>query len=474
MHKLLKSTPLGLALCLVSVPVAQATSPAQLLTHQSNAMTLDNQRGVLTMAPLLERVTPAVVSISTEGTQERATDNPQMEEFFERFFGQPPQSSRRSGSIGSGVIVDAAKGYIMTNNHVVDKADEITVTLKDKREFNATLIGGDPRTDIAILQIEAEDLREMRLAPFDQTKVGDYVIAIGNAFGLAETVTTGIVSGLGRSLNASDQLQDMIQTDASINPGNSGGALINSKGELIGINTMILSRSGGNNGIGFAVPVRMAKSVMDQLVATGEVQRGRIGVSIRSIDPALQEALELSTLNGALINDVTDGSPAEKAGLRSGDIIIGFNGDEINNANDIRNAVGLVTPGTRADLTYLRDNRRRTTRIMVEAFTEDEDADLNTLPETKSSEKENFSGAELTNIPSDMELQDGNDGVLVTRVERGSKAQRAGLVRGDIIRAVGRQSIADLGAFQDAVDGRSGPVALTVERNGTNLFLAIR
>ena len=474
MQNLLKTTALGLALFLIPATAAQAVTPAQMLTHQSSAMTLDDQRGVLTMAPLLEKVTPAVVSISTEGTQRRTTDNPQMEEFFERFFGESPQSSRRSGSIGSGVIVDAANGYIMTNNHVVKDADEITVTLKDKREFSAELVGGDPRTDIAILQIEANGLREMRLAPFNQTKVGDYVIAIGNAFGLAETVTTGIVSGLGRSLNASDQLQDMIQTDASINPGNSGGALINSKGELIGINTMILSRSGGNNGIGFAVPVRMAKSVMDQLVSTGEVQRGRIGVSIRDIDPALKEALGLSTLNGALVNDVNADSPAEKAGLESGDIIIGFNGDEINNANDIRNAVGLVTPGTRSDLSYLRDGRRRTTRIMVEAFTDNESGENKKLIDTKASEKETFSGAELANIPSDMELQDGNDGVLVTRVEGGSKAQRAGLLRGDIIRAVGRKPVSSLDEFQKAVEDRTGPIALTVERNGTNLFLAIR
>jgi len=479
MHKFLSTTALktatmGVALLLTPAVSAQAFSPVHLLAQQSSAMTVDDQRGVLTMAPLLERVTPAVVSIRTEGSAPKEAENQQMEEFFERFFGGPPQSSRRSDSIGSGVIVDAANGYIMTNNHVVENADEITITLKDKRELTAKLIGGDPRTDIAILQVEASGLREMRLAPFNQTKVGDYVIAIGNAFGLAETVTTGIVSGLGRSLNASDQLQDMIQTDASINPGNSGGALINSKGELIGINTMILSRSGGNNGIGFAVPVQMAKRVMDQLVATGEVQRGRIGVSIRDIDPALQEALGLNTLNGALVNDVTDDSPAEKAGLKSGDIIIGFNGEDINNSNDIRNSVGLVVPGTRADLTYLRDGRRRTTRIKVEAFTEQDDSDRSELPETSSSDTESFKGAELTNIPSDMDLQDGNAGVLVARVEASSRAQRAGLRRGDIIRAVGRNSVADLNAFQKEVESRDGPVALTVERGGTSLFLAIR
>jgi len=474
MRTIIKTTALGLAVIISSAGAVHAQSPVIQLTHQSGAMTIDNERGVLTMAPLLEKVTPAVVSIRTEGTQENQERTPEMEEFFERFFGQSPESSRRSGSIGSGVIVDSVNGYIMTNNHVVDNADEITITLKDKREFTAKMVGGDPRTDIAVLQIEASGLKEMSLAEFDSTRVGDFVIAIGNAFGLEETVTTGIVSGMGRSVNTGDRLQDMIQTDASINPGNSGGALINSKGQLIGINTMIISRSGGNNGIGFAVPIRMAKSVMDQLVDNGEVRRGRIGVSIRDIDPALQEALSLNTLNGALVNDVTDDSPAEKAGIESGDIIIGFNGEDIQNANDIRNAVGLVQHGTRADLTYLRDGRRRTTRILVEAFTEEEQRERKRVTKSTSSATGEFSGAELSDIPDDMDLQDGNAGVLVTRVAAGSKAQRAGLARGDIIRSVGREPVEDLEAFEEAIEDRSGPVALTIERGGTNLFLAVR
>lgn len=473
MRKFLNSTFLGAALLLSPLAAATTAEASALAVYQSSAMTIDNERGVLTMAPLLERVTPAVVSIRTEGKAKTRQD-PEMEEFFERFFGQSPQSNRPSGSIGSGVIVDASKGYIITNNHVVDNADEITITLNDKREFLAKIIGGDPKTDIAVLQIDAGSLREMKLARSDSTKVGDYVIAIGNAFGLEATVTTGIVSGMGRSMDNRDQLQNMIQTDASINPGNSGGALINSKGELIGINTMIISRSGGNNGIGFAVPVRMAKNVMNQLVSNGEVRRGRIGVSIRNIDPALQEALGLSTLNGALVNDVNSGSPADKAGLESGDIIVGFNGDDIRNSNDIRNAVGLVQPGTRADLTYLRDGRRRTTRIMVEAFVEGSDDNTDTRPDLEKMDSDTFSGAELSNIPADMDLQDGNEGVLVTGVTRGSKAERAGLKRGDIIRSVGRKPVADLEAFLSATKDRKGPVALTIERDGTNLFLAVR
>ncbi len=477
MRKLLNSTFLGTALLLLPLTIAPLTiagtaQAANLAVYQSSAMSMDNERGVLTMAPLLERVTPAVVSIRTEGKAQSRRD-PEMEDFMERFFGQP-RSSRRSGSIGSGVIVNAREGYILTNNHVVENAEEITITLNDKREFVATLVGGDPQTDIAVLQIDAGNLREMKLAQPDSSKVGDYVIAIGNAFGLEETVTTGIVSGLGRYVDGGDRLQDMIQTDASINPGNSGGALINSKGELIGINTMIISRSGGNNGIGFAVPVRIANNVMTQLISNGEVQRGRIGVSIRNIDPALQEAMGLSTLNGALVNDVTSASPAEKAGLESGDIIVGFNGDDIRNANDIRNAVGLVQPGTRADLTYLRDGRRRTTRIMVEAIANEDNASTSSQIESQDFNSDTFSGAELSNIPADMDLQDGNEGVLVSRVDPGSKAARAGLKRGDIIRAVGRKPVSDLTEFNAITKDRTGPVALTVERDGTNLFLAVR
>ncbi len=476
MRKILLASVLGVALISTPLALSEGLFSSPKLIGQSSALTLDKARGVLTMSPLLERVTPAVVSIRTEGkTTSSRMQNKEAEEFFERFFGQPlPDSGpqRRGGSIGSGVIVDASNGYVLTNHHVVNDSGEIFVTLKDKRELKAELVGGDKKTDIAILKIDSDNLREIDFAPSDSTRVGDYVIAIGNPFGFEHTVTSGIVSGTGRYMQGGDRLQDMIQTDASINPGNSGGALINSKGELIGINTMIVSRSGGNNGIGFAVPVKIAKAVMNQLVSYGEVRRGRIGVTIRDIDPALQEAMGLGTLNGALVNDVGSDSPAEKAGLESGDIIIGFNGEDILNSNDIRNAVGLVEPGTRADLTYLRDGRRRTTRITVEVS--DEPSQVASIDSDTSSKTESFSGAELTEIPEDVEPRGGNDGVYVARVTSGSNASRAGLRRGDIIRKIAGRKVSSLAEFEAAIDGKTGPFALSVERNGSNLFLAVR
>ena len=476
MRKILLASAFAAAIVAAPIAVSEGPFGAPKLIGQSSALTLDKARGVLTMSPLLERVTPAVVSIKTQG--KAATPkigNKDAEEFFERFFGQPMPNQpdrRNSGSIGSGVIVDAAKGLILTNHHVVENADEILVTLKDKREVVAELVGGDKKTDIAVLKVVASNLRDIDMAPSGSTRTGDYVIAIGNPFGFEHTVTSGIVSATGRYVQGGDRLQDMIQTDASINPGNSGGALINSKGELIGINTMIISRSGGNNGIGFAVPVKIAKNVMNQLVSYGEVRRGRIGVTIRDIDPALQEAMGLSTLNGALVNDVSDDSPAAKAGLESGDIIIGFNGEDIMNSNDIRNAVGLVEPGARADLTYLRDGRRRTTRITVEASEDDTQTPVKDAIDSVSSES--FSGAELTGIPEGIEPRGGSEGVYVASVSPGSKAARAGLKRGDIIRKIAGRKVSDLNDFEKAIEGKSGPFAVSVERNGTNLFLAVR
>ena len=285
------------------------------------------------MAPLLERVSPAVVSIQTEGSSSGPEISDEQREMFERFFGRIPEQRRRGG-MGSGVIVDADQGYVLTNHHVVDDSETIRVTLVDRREFEAELVGSDPKTDIAVLKIDPEDLIDIRFAPNDSSLVGDYVIAIGNPFGLGHTVTSGIVSGLGRDLGSGENYQDFIQTDASINPGNSGGALVNSKGELIGINSAIISRSGGNNGIGLAVPTKMAKSVMNQLVNYGEVRRGRIGVLIRDIEPYEKEAFGLGTLEGAWVNDVTEDSPAEKAGLKAGDIIISFDDQTIGTAPD--------------------------------------------------------------------------------------------------------------------------------------------
>ncbi len=472
-----KSLILGTALiALATAPLAASQSP---FTNGSStsAMTIDN-RGVLTMAPLLESVTPAVVSIDVSGTAKSSASkrSPQgNEELLERFFGGriPQQQEREKRGIGSGVIVDAAKGLIITNHHVVGDADEITVTLEDKRELKAELVGSDPKTDIAVIKIPARNLRALKFAKASNVKVGDYVIAVGNPFGLSHSVTSGIISALGRDRGAGDNYQDFIQTDASINPGNSGGALVNSKGELIGINTAIVTRSGGNNGIGFAVPTRIIQGVMGQLVSHGEVRRGRIGVLIGDITPTLKEGLDLSTLDGALVSDVVDDSPAAKAGLEKGDVIVAFNGEDILDASDIRNSVGLVQPGERADITYLRDGKRRSTRIEVEEFEEEQevldDSAVDDVPALES-----FSGASITNIPEDLELRGGTDGVMVASVERGSKAARAGLRKGDIIREVNRTEVSDLDVFEAAIEGEDGPFALSVERDGRNAFIAVK
>jgi len=466
------------SLILGTAAVVLALAPlafAQSSFRNNGAMTMDSQRGVLTMAPLLERVTPAVVSIDIRGTAKTPQAANRNEELLERFFGgRIPNEPREKRGLGSGVIVDASKGLIITNAHVIDGADEITVTLEDKRQLEAEIVGTDEKTDIALIKVSARGLKELKLARASDVKVGDYVIAVGNPFGLSHSVTSGIVSALGRDRGARDGYQDFIQTDASINPGNSGGALVNSKGELIGINSAIVSRSGGNQGIGFAVPTNIVKGVMRQLESYGEVRRGRIGVLIGDISPDIKEGLGLTTLNGALVSDVVEDSPAEKAGLKRDDVIVAFNGGDVLDASDIRNAVGLVEPGERADITYLRDGKRRTTRIEIEAFDEDEEDSGVVSAEKEELVSESFSGAELTDIPSDLDLRRGNEGVYISSVERGSKAQRAGLRRGDVIRAVNRQDIVDLDDFEDAIDGEDGPFVLSVERNGQTFYAAVK
>lgn len=468
-------------LALLASPLAFQTNADAQISTRSQAMSIDPERGVLTMAPLLERVTPAVVSIKTvQEAGSSSSDTSPEQEMLERFFGgRIPQNRAPRGGSGSGVIFDAREGLIITNNHVIDKADEITVVLNDRREFEAELVGTDPDTDIALLKIDTRDLEELKLAKPGDARVGDYVIAVGNPFGLSSTVTSGIVSAIGRETGGgSNRYENYIQTDASINPGNSGGALVNSKGELIGINTAIVSRSGGNNGIGFAVPVRTVSNVITQLRDNGEVRRGRIGVVIQNVTPDLREGLGLKSLDGALISNVGEDTPAEDAGLEEGDIVIVFNGEDVLDSSDLRNFVGLLQPGTRADVTYLRDGRRRTTRITVaetpDIETEVIDADDNEKSSDSQVMMEAFDGAEVSNIPEDVELRGGDDGVYVATIERGSRAARAGLRRGDIIRRVGKKDVRDLEDFEDAIANGKGPYALRIERQGQNLYIAVK
>src|SRR5580700_8873053 len=332
-----------------------------------------------TLAPMVKRVSPSVVNIATRGTiREQPGRNPLLDDpFFRRFFDAPQDSKpreRQFQSAGSGVIVDAKNGYIITNHHVVENASEITITLLDNRTFSAKVIGSDEGADVAVLQAKQPNLTAMPLGDSAKLEVGDYVVAIGNPFGLQHTVTAGIVSALGRTGINPDGYEDFIQTDASINPGNSGGALVNLRGELVGINSAILSRSGGNIGIGFAIPVNMAKGVMDQLIKYGQVKRGVLGVNIYDVTPDVAKEFGLNEATGALVAGVTQGSAAERAGVKTGDIIVSINGVAMKSARELRNAIGMLRIGDQVEIGLLRDGKTHQVTALVAERSETETA----------------------------------------------------------------------------------------------------
>jgi Do/DeqQ family serine protease len=325
------------------------------------------------LAPMIRKVSPAIVNIATRGTiHERGATNPLLDDpFFRRFFNAVPEPHARDRpfqSAGSGVIFDARNGYILTNAHVVENASEITVTLQDGHDLHATVLGSDAPSDIAVLKVKADGLTQIAFGDSSRSEVGDFVVAIGNPFGLQHTVTSGIISGLSRSGINPDGYEDFIQTDASINPGNSGGALVNLRGELIGINTAILSRSGGNMGIGFAIPVNMARSVMEQLLRYGAVRRGQLGVSMYTVTPDIAHSLGLSDVSGALVTQVVEGSAADHAGIRTGDVITQVNGHPVKSNSELRNTIGLLRVGDRLEIGLLRDGKPlRVTAQLAEA-----------------------------------------------------------------------------------------------------------
>ena len=322
--------------------------------------------GVPSLAPLLKDVTPGVVNIAVRGRAAQI-DNPLLNDpFFRRFFNIPQQQQRETRSTGSGVIVDARQGYVLTNNHVVEDAERIEVTTKDNRRFQAKLVGRDPDTDVAVLQIQGNGLRAVEFGDSDRVEVGDFVLAIGNPFGLGQTVTSGIVSALGRSGLGIEGYEDFIQTDASINPGNSGGALVDLRGRLIGINTAILAPGGGNIGIGFAVPINMARQVMDQLIRYGEVKRGRIGIAIQELTPELAQAMGINRTEGALIARVEPGSSAERAGIRPGDIVLAVDGVAVRSATQLRNRIGLTRVGETVEMLVERRGQQQTIRTRID------------------------------------------------------------------------------------------------------------
>lgn len=415
------------------------------------------------LAPLVERVEPAVVNIRVSQTVRQ--NSPFGDDAFRRFFGIPEgySDSREIASAGSGVIVDAKRGYILTNHHVVENADEIQVSLMNGKILDAEIVGSDAATDIAVIKVAAEGLTEMPIGDSELVRVGDFVLAIGNPFGLGHTVTSGIVSALGRTGINSAGYEDFIQTDASINPGNSGGALVNMRGELVGINSAIISRSGGNVGIGFAVPTEIASSVMRQLLDFGEVRRGLLGVSIQTIDSEVARALEIDVDSGALISMVEPGSAAEEAGLRVDDIIVEVNKEKITGAAELRNAIGLKGSGEKVNIKYVRGNETKTTTATLR-----QQPQRSATPRDGADIHPGLAGAQFA--PSSAT---STRGIEVADVVTDSPAAQRGLQPGDIITAANRREVRNLEELA-AVAAASSRLFLLVERGDRAILLQIR
>jgi Do/DeqQ family serine protease len=417
------------------------------------------------LAPMVKRTSPSVVNIATRGTikEKPGQRNPLMDDpFFRRFFETPPDSKpreRQFQSAGSGVIVDAKNGYIITNHHVVENASEITITLLDNRSFTAKVVGSDEGADIAVLQAKQPNLVAMPLGDSARLEVGDFVVAIGNPFGLQHTVTAGIVSALGRSGINPEGYEDFIQTDASINPGNSGGALVNLKGELVGINSAILSGSGGNIGIGFAIPVNMVKGVMDQLIKYGQVKRGILGVNIYNVTPEIAKEFGLTESTGALVAGVAPGSAAERAGIKTGDIITSINANVMKSASELRNSIGMLRVGDKVEIGLLRDGKPLKVTALIAERSEAETANAVDIAQ-------GLEGAELADAPA-------GGGVLVRSVQDGSPASQAGIKANDLIVGVGRTPISNTKSFREAAKG-ANVLVLNVRRGSAVFLIPIR
>ncbi len=431
-----------------------------LTTAEAALPTFVKGQAVASLAPLVEDVSPAVVNIRVSQTLTRR--NPFGDDAFRRFFGIPdaPGGQQQVASAGSGVIVDAKRGYILTNHHVVSDADTIQISLIDGSVLDAEIVGSDPATDIALIKVEAKGLKEMPIGDSTAARVGDFVIAIGNPFGLGHTVTSGIISAVGRTGISRDGYEDFIQTDASINPGNSGGALVNMDGELIGINSAIISRSGGNVGIGFAVPTEIASSIMNQILDFGEVRRGLLGVNIQSIDSDAAEALGSDIDGGALITGVQPKSAAEDAGLQVGDIIVEVNNKKVDGAAELRNRIGLLRSGEEVTIKYVRENKVLTAR-----------AELGQAQAQMILGQEIHPG--LAGSVFSAETQSGIDGVQIAEVQEGSAAAQRGLQTGDLITHVNRIRVSDLADLRE-VASRYDILFLNVRRGDRALMFQIR
>jgi serine protease Do len=479
---------LALASALGGVGFASATH----LEHLHAALALkvasaDEGFSQTGFAPVVKKVLPTVVNISSSKVSKVPTeffgqlpDDPMFRQFFgddsNRGFRTPRQApEQREKGLGSGVVM-TQDGYILTNNHVVDGASNVTVTLADKREFKAKVIGTDPKSDIAVIKIDATNLPCMTIADSSKVQVGDYALAVGDPFGVGQTVTMGIVSATGRSHLGIEDYEDFIQTDAAINPGNSGGALVNDRGELIGINTAIIAHgSQGNQGIGFAIPANMARNVMEQIVEHGKVTRAYLGIVPQDVTPDIAKQFGEKEARGALVADVSAGSPAQKSGLERGDIILDVNGKPIADSNELRMTISMMAPDSDAKLKVLRNGSER--EIAVK---------LDTMPTEQASKSEDksdgsvnsaLSGVSVDNLDaqsaSDLGLSPNTKGVVVTNVDPSSEAAEAGLRRGDVIQEVNRQPVKNTSDFERAMHSSKDKALLLVHRNGSTMYLAV-
>ncbi|MGN6705835.1 MAG: Do family serine endopeptidase [Rhodanobacter sp.] len=461
MSSRLPSVPSWLTGLLTAVVIALGTLPGA-----GRAATLPaaiDGQPMPSLAPMLTRVTPAVVNISS------TTHVPVRDAYFDdpmvrQFFGLPPTPRERvEQSLGSGVVVDAAKGYILTNNHVVAGADDISVTLQDGRSFKGKLIGTDPATDVAVVQIQASGLHALPMADSSTLRVGDYVVAVGEPFGLGQTVTAGIVSALGRSGLGDSSYQNFIQTDASINPGNSGGPLVNLRGELVGINTMIFSPSGGNVGIGFAIPSNLTAEVMKQLIAHGKVERGSLGLQAQAITPRIAQALGLKESKGVVVTGVGDGSAAARAGLQPGDVLTSLNGKPLQSVQQLRNTEGLLPLGSTLQLGIVRDGQPRQVNATLSA------EKLATLDGGQLDPR--LAGVRFSEL-SQGRREQGWYGAAVSTVQPGSRAAQAGLQAGDVVIGIGNQRITSLRMLRGLAGVRLRQLVLVVaDADGSHYVL---
>ncbi|MCU1795743.1 serine endoprotease DegQ [Pectobacterium polaris] len=450
---LFSALAMSIGLTLSTLPVANAALPAVVQGQQTPSL-----------APMLEKVLPAVVSVHVEGTQVQRQRVP---EEFKFFFGPnfptDKQNSRPFEGLGSGVIIDAAKGYVLTNNHVINNADKIRVQLNDGREYEAKLIGRDEQTDIALLQLnDAKNLVSVKMADSDQLRVGDFAVAVGNPFGLGQTATSGIISALGRSGLNLEGLENFIQTDASINRGNSGGALVNLNGELIGINTAILAPGGGNIGIGFAIPSNMAQNLAQQLVEFGEVKRGLLGIKGSEMTSEMAKAFNVDAQRGAFVSEVLPKSAASKAGIKAGDVLTTLDGKPISSFAELRAKVGTTAPGKTVKIGLLRDGKPQEVSVVL-----DNSSSASTSAETLSP---SLQGASLTNG----QLKDGSKGVQIDNVAKDTPAAQVGLQKGDVIIGVNRERIENITQLRKLLETKPSVLALNIVRGEETIYLLLR